>query len=145
MLRTQNQQTLPVTLDNLSQEHLCASMNWFAGMSVREKWNLSVNESADLLGGIPIRTYHDIKRKASKGLPVNINRDMAERLSLFLGIWKTLQIIVPCNRKDLAYAWFNQANKSHVLLGKSIKEYLLERKSIEALYVVRRYLDSIER
>lgn len=140
---TKAQQRQPLTLDNLSQEHLCASINWFVDMSAREKWNLSVEEAADLLGGIPARTYHDLKRKAANGHPVNINRDMAERLSLFLGIWKALQIIVPSNRKDLAYAWFNQVNNGHVLMGKSIKDYLLERKSIEALYTVRRYLDAI--
>lgn len=132
-----------LTLGNLSQEHLSASINWIAAMSAPDKWDLSADEAADLLGGITVKTYHDIKHKAANGLPVNINRDMAERLSLLLGIWKALQIITPSNRKDLAYAWFNQANKSHVLMGKSIKEYLLERKSIEALYAVRRYLDSM--
>jgi hypothetical protein len=141
-LATQNK-AAPLTLDTLSQDHIAVSINWFMDMSSADKWNLTHDEVCDLLGGIPKRTLYDLRKKAESNLPVSINRDMAERLSLLLGIWKALQIIVPTSRRDLAYKWFNQPNTSLVLMGKSIKEFLIERKSIEGLYTVRRYLDAM--
>lgn len=140
---------VPVTLDTLTKEHIATAIDWLAKMSAEDRWNLKNEECCDLLGGISIRNYLDLRSKAKKILakeedvPLSITRDMGERLSLLTGIWKALQIIVPSNRLDLAYKWFNQPNTGVVLMGKSIKDYLIERKSIEGLYTVRRYLDSL--
>ena len=132
----------PVDPQPIGSAHAAAGLSWLAQMAATDKWNLSADEVVDLLGGMPVRTYHDLKRKALAGQPVSLSRDTLERLSLLLGIHKALQIIVPSGRPDLVYAWFNQANENPIFANRSIKEYLLQRKSIEALYVVRRYLDS---
>ncbi len=127
---------------DLSQDHIAAGINWISGISSSEKWNLTIKETVELLGVISPEKYYDIQRKAANGLPLSLDRDTFVRISLLLGIWRALQIIVPKNREDLAYSWFHQANTNHVFEGKSIKQYLLDRKSIEALHVVRRYLDA---
>ena len=127
---------------HVTDAHASAGLAWLSEMSAASKWHLSAEEVCDLLGGMPVRTYHDYKRKALDGQPINLSRDTLERLSLLLGISKGLQIIAPENRQDLACAWFNQANLNPLFAGLSIKEYLLARKTIEALYTVRRYLDA---
>lgn len=122
--------------------HAAAGLAWLHEMSGGDKWNLSVEEVVDLLGGIPVRTYHELKRKALAGEPITIGRDCLERLSLLLGISKGLQLIAPSGREDIAFKWFNTPNSNPLFEEKSIKEYLLNRKSIEGMYAVRRYLDA---
>jgi len=130
------------TLGDLTQEHVAAAINWFVKMSDATRWNISHAEAAELLGGITVNKYNNLKRKAAAGLPIKVSRDILERLSLLLGIWKALQLVVPSDRQDLAYQWFNQPNTSHIFQKKSIKQYILDRQSMEALYVVKRYLDA---
>jgi hypothetical protein len=134
------QDHLSTSASPLTPAHAAAGIEWLYSMTDPDKWNLSAEEAADLLGGIPIRTYHDLKRKALNNEPINLMRDTLERISLLLGISKALQIIAPEGRKDLAYAWFNQPNAA--LGNESIKTFLMKRKTIEALYGVRRYLDN---
>lgn len=129
-------------LSELTPEHVAAGINWFAKMSDAARWNLSNAEASDLLGGITISRYLYLKRRAAANLPIAVSRDLCERISLFLSIWDCLYHIAPANREDLAYKWFNQPNTSHILQGKSIKQYLLDRQSMEALYAVNRYLKS---
>lgn len=126
----------------ITKLHAAAGIEWFIEMSSKNKWDLSPEEAAELLGGIPLRTYHDIKRKVLAGLEVSLTRDCLERISLLLGISKSLHIIAPSGRTDLVYAWFYQPNDHPIFAGRSIKQYLLERKSMEAMYTVRRYLDA---
>lgn len=133
----------PNVIQEASTEHLIAGINWFVKMNDTTRWNLTQNEAAELLGGISVSKYLNLKRKAAKFLPINVTRDLSDRISLFLGIWEASQLVVPDNRTDLAYKLFNQPNTSHILEGKTIKQYLLDRKSMEALYVVKRYLNAI--
>lgn len=132
----------PDALDNLTQDHLTAGIKWLSLMSKSDKWNLSAAEVADLLGGISVNTYYNLVRKAEKQLPIKMTRDMKERLSLLLGIWKSLQLLVPNNRQDLAYSWFSKTTTSHILMHQSIKNYLIEQKRMEAFYVVKRFLNA---
>lgn len=129
-------------LKTLTQEHLVSSIQWISEMSSPDRWNLKDGEVAILLGGIDIKTYEDMKRRAMNGQPLTLTMDTVERLSLLLGIWRSLQLIVPVNRQDLAYSWFSTANNSPLLSGKSIKDFLLDIKTVDAMYAVRRYLDS---
>lgn len=122
--------------------HGRAGLQWLHNMSGPEQWNLTVEEQAELLGGVPKRTYHEWKRRALAGEPVELSRDTLERLSLLLGIHKALQIIAPAERPELAGRWFNTPNSNPLFQGLSPKEYAIARGSIEALYSVRRYLDA---
>ncbi len=125
----------------ITPAHAAAAIVWLDDMSTRDKWDLSVEEVVDLLGGISPRTFYDWRNKATSG-QVNLSRDCLERLSLLLGISKALQIVAPSGHLQLAYSWFNKPNDHPIFGGLSIKEYLIQRKTIEALYTVRRYLDA---
>jgi hypothetical protein len=129
-------------LESLTREHLASSIQWISEMSGPDRWNLKDEEVATLLGGIDIAIYEDLKCRAANGQPLTLTMDIVQRLSLLLGIWRSLQLIVPVNRQDLAYSWFGIANNSPLLNGKSIKDYLLDMKTIDAMYAVKRYLDS---
>lgn len=130
-------------LKTLTQEQLATSIQWISEMSSPDRWNLRDEEVAILLGGIDIKIYEDMKHRATNGQQLTLTIDMVERLSLLLGIWRSLQLIVPANRQDLAYAWFSTANSSPFLGGKSIKDYLLDLKTVDAMYAIKGYLDSI--
>lgn len=122
--------------------HASAALQWLHKMSGAEYWNLGVEEQAELLGGVPKRTYHEWKRRALVGEPVELSRDTLERLSLLLGIAKALQIIAPAERTELAYRWFTSPNQNPLFQGLSPKDYAITRGSMEALYTVRRYYDA---
>lgn len=122
--------------------HASAALQWLHKMSGAEFWNLSVEEQAELLGGVPKRTYHEWKRRALAGEPVELSRDTLERLSLLLGIAKALQIIAPTERMELAYSWFTSPNQNPLFQGLSAKDYAITRGTMEALYTVRRYYDA---
>nr|WP_324257424.1 antitoxin Xre-like helix-turn-helix domain-containing protein [Cellvibrio fontiphilus] len=122
--------------------HASAALQWLHKMSGADSWNLSVDEQAELLGGVPKRTYHEWKRRALAGEPVELSRDTLERLSLLLGIAKALQIIAPAERQELAYRWFTSPNQNPLFQGLSPKDYAITRGTMDALYTVRRYYDA---
>lgn len=124
----------------MNPDHAIAGIMWLQEISAHERWDLSVDEIAVLLGGIEISTYQDWASRASAGQSIDLDRDCLERISVLLGIFEALQLTVPSCRADLAYRWFNTPNDHLIMGGLSIKEYLLERKSIEGLYTVRRFL-----
>lgn len=111
-------------------------------MSNRDRWNLTAEEAAALLGEIEVETYKDMQQRAESGLPIIMTPDTVERLSLLLGIWKALQLLVPVERPELAFAWFNKPNSSSILKHLSIKDYLLENNTLESFDIVRGYLNS---
>src|SRR5690606_30143957 len=131
--------SLPIS--SLTEAHLEAGILWIAKMSARDKWNLTDEDVANLLGGIDTAAYQNMKRKAAEGKPLTMTQETVERLSLLLGIWKALQLMIPANRQDLAVSWFNKSNRSSMFANKSIKEFMLEKKTIDAMYEVKEYLD----
>lgn len=101
----------------------------------------AITKLVQLLGGLSVRKYHELKRNVLGGHGIKLNRDCQERISLLLSIYKNLSIIAPEGRIDFAYSWFNRPNDHQIFSGRSIKEYLLERKSVAALYTIQRYLE----
>jgi hypothetical protein len=67
VIRMQAISSPPITQAPLTTSHAAAGMEWLYEMSKPKKWNLAPEEITDLLGGIPTRTYHDLKRKALAG------------------------------------------------------------------------------
>jgi hypothetical protein len=72
------------------RETQAASILWIHTMSHKDKWNLTSNEIADLLG-LPVETYQDILQRVTKKESIDLKVNTLERLSLLLGIWKCLQ------------------------------------------------------
>ncbi len=123
-------------------DHARAALVWFNTMRQENEWKLTIDEQIELLGGIKKRTFQEWKRRALDGEGIELQRDTLERLSLLLGIYKSLKIISPNNRTDVAKAWFNAPNTNPLFDGLSPKEFILKVGTIEALYMVRRYLDA---
>lgn len=125
-----------------SASHGGAALRWFETMRAQDEWALSVDEQCELLGGVPRRTLQSWKKKALEGNDVELTRDVMERLSLLLGIYKAYKLLTPSNRPDLAGEWFRSNNSHDLFQGKSVKQYLIEKGTMAALYAVRRYLDA---
>ena len=125
-----------------SGKHAAAALRWFETMREPNEWALSVDDQCELLGGVPKRTLQSWKKKALEGDDVELSRDILERLSLLLGIYKAYKLIAPSSRQELATQWFNAPNQNPLFQGKSVKEYLITLGTMNALYSVRRYLDA---
>ena len=130
------------SISDVTQDHLITGILWITKMGSPERWNLTAAEIAALLGGLTVDAHQEMLRRTECGLPITMTPDTVERLSLLLGIWKALQLLVPIGRQDLAFNWFNKPNNSPLLNGMSIKYYLLENNTLESFYTVRDYLNS---
>jgi len=128
-----------ISVDNLTEQHLIAGVQWISKMSESDRWNLTDEQVARLLG-MEAPIYQDTKRKALNGQPVVLANAALERLSLLLGIWKGLNLFVPHERQDLAFEWFSKPTKSTTFNQKSIKDFLLESNSTESFDRVITYL-----
>ena len=96
---------------------------------------LSVTEQRALLGWPAASTYHKYKTGDHGPLPF----DTLTRLSLILGIYKSLQILYP--EPGFADAWVRLPN-SHPLFGGRRALDVMVDGGIDGLYRVRRLLDA---
>jgi hypothetical protein len=103
--------------------------------NIAEAWGLSVVEQLQLLGIASRSTFFKWRREVSPRLP----RDTLERLSYLLGIYKSLQILLPDPKA--ADEWVRKPNDAPLFGGKSALERMLSGQ-VADLYVVREYLDA---
>jgi len=111
-----------------------AALQAFFNLSTR--WKLSVAEERTLLGSPPESTFYKWKsdRSASR-----MSRDVLERISYLLGIYKDLNILLPSPRA--ADEWVRKPNAAPMFNGQSALERMTAG-SIVDLADVRRYLDA---
>jgi len=102
---------------------------------IAEVWGLGVEEQITLLGSPGRSTYFKWKREGAASLP----RDVLERISYILGIYKALQILLP--DPAVADAWVRRPNGATPFGGRSALERMLSGNVID-LYLVRQYLDA---
>lgn len=102
---------------------------------ISELWRLSVDEQMRLLGSPSRSTYFKWKKHGSASLP----RDVLERISYVLGIYKALQVLLPDARAG--DAWIRQPNTAPPFGGRSALDRMLSG-NLADLYVVRQYLDA---
>ncbi len=102
---------------------------------IAEAWRLGVEEQITLLGGPGRSTYFKWKRDGATALP----RDVLERISYILGIYKALQILIP--EGGAADAWIRRPNRAPLFGGRSALERMLSG-NVSDLYLVRQYLDA---
>ncbi|MBP6251750.1 MAG: DUF2384 domain-containing protein [Rubrivivax sp.] len=104
---------------------------------IAEAWGLSVDEQIRLLGEPPRSTFFAWRKQPEKA---KLTRDTLERLSNLLGIWKSLQILLP----DTAAAdtWVRRPNAAPPFGGRSALEHMLGG-NLSDLNHVRRYLDGV--
>jgi Protein of unknown function (DUF2384) len=106
-----------------------------AFVNIAEAWGLSVAEQLTLLGIGSRSTFFKWRRERDPNLP----GDTLERLSYLLGIYKSLQILLPDPKA--ADAWVRQPNTASPFGGRSALERMLSG-HVADLYVVREYLDA---
>ena len=98
------------------------------------RWGVTDGEAAVILGGISAKTF----RRWREGAYGRVNRDLADRLSLVLGIHKALRVIF--REPAVGYAWMRRPNAD---LGGVTPVELLLRGGMGDLERLRRYLDSV--
>ena len=98
-------------------------------------WGLGVEEQITLLGSPGRSTYFKWKREGATSLP----RDVLERISYLLGIYKALQILLP--DATAADGWVRRPNAAPPFGGRSALERMLSG-NVADLYLVRQYLDA---
>jgi hypothetical protein len=103
--------------------------------NIAEAWKLSVAEQLTLLGIASRSTFFKWRRERNPKLP----RDTLERLSYVLGIYKSLQILLPDPKA--ADEWVRKPNEAAPFGGRPALARMLSGQ-VADLYVVREYLDS---
>jgi hypothetical protein len=125
----------PDLLPEVSAERMAAAgLRAFA--RIAEAWGLNVDEQLALLGRPPRSTFFAWRKQPDKAV---LPRDTLERLSNILGIYKSLQILLPA---DAADAWPRQPNTAALFGGGSALQRMLAG-NVSDLHLVRRYLDGV--
>lgn len=106
-----------------------------AFFAIADRWGLRIVEQRRLLGDPPESTFYKWKREREAVLA----RDVVERISYVLGIYKNLQILFP--EAERADAWVRKPNSAPTFAGQSALERMLSG-NVADLYVVRQYLDA---
>ena len=98
-------------------------------------WGLRSAEERVLLGNPPGSTFFKWKKDQAG----NLSRDVVERISYVLGIYKALQILLPDPVR--ADAWVKQPNAAPLFAGQRALDRMLGG-NVSDLFVVRQYLDA---
>ena len=104
-------------------------------LNIALAWQLSVSEQRALLGWPAASTYHKYKARDYGAL----SYDTLTRLSLILGIFKSLQVLYP--DQGFADSWVRLPNSNAVFGGSSPLSLMMDA-GIDGLYRVRRLLDA---
>lgn len=102
---------------------------------IAEAWRLSAEEARTLLGSPAPSTFY----KWKGGAVGTVSRDLLERLSYLLGIYKALQILLP--DPAAADAWVKRPNAAPLFNGRSALDVMLSG-NVADLFLVRQYLDA---
>jgi Antitoxin Xre-like helix-turn-helix domain/Antitoxin Xre/MbcA/ParS C-terminal toxin-binding domain len=102
--------------------------------NIAAAWQLSVVEQRALLGWPAASTYHKYKTGEHGALSF----DTLTRLSLILGIYKSLQVLYP--EQGFADRWLRLPN-SNAMFGGATPLAVMINAGIDGLYRVRRLLD----
>lgn len=104
-----------------------------AAIRLFERWNVSDQEAREILGGLPARTYARWKA----GEVGRIDRDLATRLSLLMGIHKGLRYLF--SDPERGYAWVKKPN---LVFDGRAPVAIMAQGGIFSLARVRVYLDA---
>jgi len=108
-----------------------------AFVRIAQAWGLSVDEQLTLLGAPARSTFFAWRRNPDRAV---LPRDTLERISNLLGIYKSLQILLP--DAGAADAWVRQPNRAPLFGGRSALQTMLGG-NVSDLNLVRRYLDGV--
>lgn len=97
-------------------------------------WHLRDEAARRLLGGVSNGVFYQMKGEQKKTL----DQDKLTRISLLLGIFKSLNILYS---QELADAWINLPNSNPMFEGEAPLPYII-RGGVPALVRVRQLLDA---
>jgi hypothetical protein len=118
-----------------TQRMAAAGLRAFA--RIAQAWGLTVDEQLALLGQPPRSTYFAWRKHPDKAA---LTRDTLERLSNLLGVYKSLQMLLP--DAQAADAWVRRPNSAPLFGGRSALDRMLAG-NVADLNLVRRYLDGV--
>jgi hypothetical protein len=104
-----------------------------AFFNLASEWGLTPADQLTLLGQPSRRTFYRWRSGEVAGLPA----DTLERISVLLGIYKALAILLPI--KERAAGWVKRDN---VAFGGRSALDVMRQGRVDDLYQVRRYLDA---
>lgn len=104
-----------------------------AVVNLFEKWKVGDSVAREVLGGLSPRIY--VRWKA--GSPGRINRDLATRLSLLIGIHKRLRLLF--SNPERGYAWTGKPNDAY---GGCTPAEIMGQGDMFSLLRVHAYLDA---
>ena len=104
---------------------------------IARDWDLSADEQIVLLGSPGRSTYFKWKQAPEAA---RVGRDTLERLSLLLGIYKALQILLP--QPGAADTWIKRPNSAPPFGGRRALDRMLAG-NMSDLVAVRQYLDAM--
>jgi Protein of unknown function (DUF2384) len=105
-----------------------------AFFNIAGAWQLTVAEQRALLGWPPSSTFHKYK----SGDPGPLSFDTLTRISLVLGVYKSLQILYP--EQAFADRWIRMPNTNPLFAGRPPIDFL-GHAGIDGLFQLRRLLD----
>ncbi|WP_027584813.1 hypothetical protein [Bradyrhizobium sp. Ai1a-2] len=105
-----------------------------AFFSIMEKWAIRDADARDLLGGVSNGVFYEMKKNPDRVL----DTDRLARISLLIGIFKSLNILYP---EDLADAWVTLPNNNRLFSGGTPLSYMIQG-GLAAMWTVRRLVDS---
>ncbi|MGN8111928.1 MULTISPECIES: MbcA/ParS/Xre antitoxin family protein [Paraburkholderia] len=104
---------------------------------IAQDWDLSADEQIMLLGSPGRSTFFKWKQAPETA---RVGRDTLERLSLLLGIYKALQILLP--QPGTADTWIKRPNSAPPFGGRRALDRMLAG-NVSDLVAVRQYLDAM--
>jgi hypothetical protein len=104
--------------------------------NIFDKWSLAGKQQMVLLGLSNEKTLYNWKKKPEKA---KLNRDLLERTSYLLGIFKSLQILLPDEAQ--ADAWLRTPNDNPFFNGTAPLERMLAGQVVD-LADLRHFLDA---
>jgi hypothetical protein len=104
---------------------------------IAQDWELTADEQIVLLGSPGRSTFFQWKKTPQTA---RLGRDTLERLSLLLGIYKALQILLP--QPAAADTWIKRPNSAPPFGGRRALDRMLAG-NISDLVAVRQYLDAM--
>lgn len=123
------------TIATVSPKRL-SSAGLKAFFNIARDWHLKNDQEIILLGNPSRAAYFKWKKAPETAL---LSRDTLERISYLLGIYKSLQILLPDNAS--ADAWISKPNNVPLFGGQSALDRMLSG-NVADLFVVRQYLDA---
>jgi DNA-binding XRE family transcriptional regulator len=104
-------------------------IQWLFKQAAPNRWNLNHSDLANLLGVSEesiLKFEHELKIK----IPIDLTEDSRNRLSKLLTIHKSIYELSPQGQE---VKFFISSNCGNFLNGKSIKDFLIDEATLEAM------------